>query len=134
MKHIVINNVNYIRYDKFASSYYVDFSVFPEYGFSGRSEFEITKDEFDELMKELKKLYDKLSGTVEFRHWCDEYIRISSTDRKTGHFIVHGKIGENVLFVGCDEHPHLVFEFDVEQTELKEFIIEFGKRAADAEK
>lgn len=134
MKHININDVNFITYDQLASSYFIDFSVYPKYGFSGRSIFEISKTEFDELMKELKKLHETLSGTVEFRHWCDEYIKINSVVKKPGYFIVRGKIGQNELFVGCDEHPHLVFEFDIDQTELKEFINELSKCIANTEK
>lgn len=132
MKHLTINDLKLTIYDEFASAYHIDFSVYIECGFSGRRVFEVQAFEFDELMIELKNLYDTLSGVVEFRHWCDEYIRISSTDRKTGHFIVHGKIGENALFLGCDEHTHLVFEFGIDQTELGEFINDLGKYVANA--
>ena len=96
--------------------------------FSGKSEIMITKDDLTLFIKELKRMYDGLAGTVVFRP-IEEQLVIEISISGTGQVTLTGTLFEYALYGN-----KLIFEFHLDQTYLPKVISDIQSGLSRLEK
>ena len=88
-------------------------------GFSGYGEFECDIKMLQKFVSELRLLYEFKLCSAEFHEICyGQLVRL--TMDKTGHIAIHGNLYSPAM-IQC-----LAYEFDADQTSLRQFILELG--------
>jgi hypothetical protein len=82
--------------------------------FCGATEFDIDISELGEFSVQLQNMYETLHGSAQLKEsYCPSFIKVDATSG--GHYNVSGSINLS--------YPHhlLEFEFDIDQTMLRDF-------------
>lgn len=85
-------------------------------GFSGKASMDIDIKSFAEIVRDLYRIYEKLSGTAKIAEPYGLHMYIAFHGDGRGHVHVSGRL--------CNTKNTLEFENEVDQTDLKDFCYE----------